>query len=584
MYSKLIIDTSNFYMRAYSVGQEMTNKMEDGSTLVTGGIYTFLRMVRSVESRFLDPKNGEVYFLFDNCHSGINRRKEIDPEYKSNRTKKDEGFYRSLDILQTILLNYKDNWFCVKKSGFEADDLVYPFIKEFLNERILLISNDLDWFRGVSDRVHVAKYEKAEGMDEPISLGNDVILLEVQRWIPINHEADLGATRVQALFDDTENEIHNCINHEFTLKVLPPSILLDGKVESIKVYTEYMDEPTYGLNTTGNFVSILGDETMEGEEEDVAKAQQLYGKDWLYVKQGDTYDKELELKDNLTPGGEAYTIHLFMEDYARPRKSWGWKVEGLQEGEYSWQGTADDIDYINKDYRYVNIVLETKFIWNGQVYFRYDRMPIKQYNTITVFYKPQNDENEYTCCGFSREDLSEKNEWGFHGNNNNTVYIPVGNCNSYNGATNLMKVNHNGNFWETFGYSAMGVAQQKGIFAKVINNGKVQGDNIRTDNDELESNPTCWYLPSRYEMEGLMLCSEYVITNIKVCESEEDDKLEWYWTSTVNNIDSGITSDTWAYRLPANYIPISNSRDRSKREKFNIRQARRFPEEYEYAW
>ena len=426
--------------------------------------------------------------------------------------------------------------------------------------------------------------KKAEGMDEPISLGNDVILLEVQRWIPINHEADLGATRVQALFDDTENEIHNCINHEFTLKVLPPSILLDGKVESIKVYTEYMDEPTYGLNTTGNFVSILGDETMEGEEEDVAKAQQLYGKDWLYVKQGDTYDKELELKDNLTPGGEAYTIHLFMEDYARPRKSWGWKVEGLQEGEYSWQGTADDIDYINKDYRYVNIVLETKFIWNGQVYFRYDRMPIKQYNTITVFYKPQNDENEYTCCGFSREDLSEKNEWGFHGNNNNTVYIPVGNCNSYNGATNLMKVNHNGNFWETFGYSAMGVAQQKGIFAKVINNGKVQGDNIRTDNDELESNPTCWYLPSRYEMEGLMLCSEYVITNIKVCESEEDDKLEWYWTSTVNNIDFGITSDTWAYRLPANYIPISNSRDRSKREKFNIRQARRFPEEYEYAW
>ena len=165
MYSKLVIDTSNFYMRAYSVGQEMTNKMDDGSTLVTGGIYTFLRMVRSVESRFLDPKNGEVYFLFDNCHSGINRRKEIDPEYKSNRTKKDEGFYRSLDILQTILLNYKDNWFCVKKSGFEADDLVYPFIKEFLNERILLISNDLDWFRGVSDRVHVAKYEKAEGMD-----------------------------------------------------------------------------------------------------------------------------------------------------------------------------------------------------------------------------------------------------------------------------------------------------------------------------------------------------------------------------------------------------------------------------------
>ena len=429
--------------------------------------------------------------------------------------------------------------------------------------------------------------KKAEGMDEPISLGNDVILLEVQEWIPIKHEADLGATRVQALFDDTENEIHNCINHEFTLKVLPPSILLNGKVESIKVYTEYMDEPTYGLNTTGNFVSILGDETMKGEEEDVAKAQQLYGKDWLYVKQGDTYDKELELKDNLTPGGEAYTIHLFMEDYARPRKSWGWKVEGLQEGEYSWQGTADDINYINKDYRYVNIVLETKFIWDNQEYIRYDRMPIKQYNTITVFYKPQNDENKYTCCGFSREDLSEKYEWGFidNGGNNTSIFIPIGKCDSYNGGNNLKEIFH-WNFAESFPNSAIGVAQQNGIFA-FINSSKQKdfGSNIRKNNsDEIEGQPTCWYLPSRYEMEGLMFCSEKVATNIKVCESEEDDKLEWYWTSTVNDTEAGTTYLTWAYRLPANYIPISNSRDRSKKEKFNIRQARRFPEEYEYAW
>ena len=165
MYSTLIIDTSNFYMRAYSVGGNMTNKMEDGSTLVTGGIYTFLRMVKSLENRFLEP-DGEVYFLFDNSHSGIDRRKEIDPEYKSNRTKKDDNFYRSMDILQTILLNYKENWFCVKKKGYEADDLVYPFIKEFSDRQILLVSNDLDWFRGISERVHVAKYEKAPGTDK----------------------------------------------------------------------------------------------------------------------------------------------------------------------------------------------------------------------------------------------------------------------------------------------------------------------------------------------------------------------------------------------------------------------------------
>ena len=165
MYSKILIDTSNFYMRAYSVCSGMTNKMDDGSTLITGGIYNFIRMVRSVENRFLSPE-GTVYFLFDNSHSGIDRRKKIDPEYKSNRTKKDEGFYRSMDILQALMLNYKDNWYCVKKAGYEADDLVYPLMKEFSNEKILLVSNDLDWFRGISENVHVAKYEKAEGMQK----------------------------------------------------------------------------------------------------------------------------------------------------------------------------------------------------------------------------------------------------------------------------------------------------------------------------------------------------------------------------------------------------------------------------------
>lgn len=161
MYSKLIIDTSNVYMRAYSVGASMTYSMEDGTTMVTGGIYNFLRMVKSLENRFL-KEGGSVYFLFDNSHSGIVRRKEIDPSYKSNRTRKDENFYRSIDLLQMILLNYKDSWYCVKKSGYEADDLVYPLTKEFSNDDILLVSNDLDWFRGISERVHVAKYEKDE--------------------------------------------------------------------------------------------------------------------------------------------------------------------------------------------------------------------------------------------------------------------------------------------------------------------------------------------------------------------------------------------------------------------------------------
>lgn len=162
-YDKILIDVSNAYFRAYSVGMGMTTVVGDGTTLITGGIYTFLKMIKTIESRYLDPKGGSVFFLFDNCHSGINRRKEIDPSYKANRSKRDDGFYRSIDLLHMILLAYKDNYFCIKKEGYEADDLVYPVVKEFPEDKILLISNDLDWFRAVSDNVHIAKYEKAIG-------------------------------------------------------------------------------------------------------------------------------------------------------------------------------------------------------------------------------------------------------------------------------------------------------------------------------------------------------------------------------------------------------------------------------------
>ena len=158
-YQKIFIDVSNFYYRGYSVGQNMSTIMEDDQEMVTGGIYNSLRMIQRVERDFLADK-GEVFFLFDNCHSGINKRKTIDPDYKSNRTKKDDAFYRSLDYLHLVLLNYKNNYRTVKVEGMEADDLVDTLSKSYPDDSILLVSNDLDWFRSINSLIHVAKYEK----------------------------------------------------------------------------------------------------------------------------------------------------------------------------------------------------------------------------------------------------------------------------------------------------------------------------------------------------------------------------------------------------------------------------------------
>lgn len=160
-YDKIGIDISNFYTRAFSIGQEMKVKKSDDTEIITGGIYITLKMLRKIEKEFLKP-GGQIYFLFDNCHSGINKRKEIDPDYKSNRSKRDDAYYESLDLLQLLLLNYKDNYFMVKKDGLEADDLVEPFTSLYSEDLILLISNDMDWFRSISKRVNVAKYEKGK--------------------------------------------------------------------------------------------------------------------------------------------------------------------------------------------------------------------------------------------------------------------------------------------------------------------------------------------------------------------------------------------------------------------------------------
>ena len=159
MYDTLVVDTSNLYMRAYSVGSSLTSQLSDGTEIITGGIYNFIRMINSLENRFLKESNGKVYFIFDNSKSGILRRKDIDPEYKSNRTKKDDLFYRTIDFLHSILLNYREGWFCVKCEGYEADDLVAPIVDTLKGEEVLLVSNDMDWMRSISEHVHVAKYE-----------------------------------------------------------------------------------------------------------------------------------------------------------------------------------------------------------------------------------------------------------------------------------------------------------------------------------------------------------------------------------------------------------------------------------------
>lgn len=154
-FNKIFVDVSNFYYRAY---YDVKNRLEQEETIVADTLTQALKMLNRIERDYLSL-NGKMVFLFDNSHSGINRRLEIDPEYKGNRTQQEQAFYRSLDFFHLVLMNYKDNYSVLKIEGYESDDLVKTLVEMNPKQKILLISNDLDWFRAISDWVHVAKYE-----------------------------------------------------------------------------------------------------------------------------------------------------------------------------------------------------------------------------------------------------------------------------------------------------------------------------------------------------------------------------------------------------------------------------------------
>lgn len=154
LYDKILIDVANFYHSSYSTAENMKYTLPSGEVVLTGGIYNFLRSLKKLERTQLQV-GGSIFFLFDNASSINGRRKQIDPDYKSNRFRKDPLFYRGLDFLHLILLSYDNKHFTVRSDGAEADDLVDVLCRSFRpDDKVLLASNDHDWARGIAENIH----------------------------------------------------------------------------------------------------------------------------------------------------------------------------------------------------------------------------------------------------------------------------------------------------------------------------------------------------------------------------------------------------------------------------------------------
>ena len=404
--------------------------------------------------------------------------------------------------------------------------------------------------------------------DKPVSLGDDVILLEVLPFKAMDVDHDFGPARIQAVFApdfDEEKYRFNCINDVFQVEVKPSLFRDNWKINipyTTTAYNKDFTETTYS--------TISGNEQMTH---------------WLYILKGDgTVTTEYECTDEEAQKGA--TITFVILDYAVYRP-WGW-------ADHKWNPTNDDIDHINNDVRWIDVTLTTTKGTDGSGTSRVDKMRITQYNTITVDFRHIEDgdpvdEDEIAICGFSRLDWGDmfvphpeegfvvmndpdvpdtkivdysgrqkeggykSSGWGFWDTAPAALYGNKTGSES-NGAENTKTIGEklyyigDENWLDRWNWSAPGKCE---ILFKRIENGQPVSD------DKTRTTDKCWYLPAAYEMEGLYkasLTSPSLEVNSTTSPTLLNGSLAGvsYWTSTTAGLQG---AKLWAQYLPTVYNP-----------------------------
>ena len=451
----------------------------------------------------------------------------------------------------------------------------------------------------------IGKYNPAEGVDEPISLSGSPIYLEVLPFqkLEVNHE--FGEARVQALFNpdfDEETKIFNCMNTTISVEILPPLTTIRDRVKSININIDY--NKTYAINDNGER-KLLSDIINEKYESDALLTSiQNHYQQWIHMKDADgKYTNNLDITQQVLENteNEPIKIEFLIRDYAMPRE-WGWDIDQ----ELPWTGSSDNSNAIAKimdDIRDIEILMTTNLKWDSdgdgiddKSSDRTDVLHISQYNTITVHYKNTQHPDDIAYCGFSREDLYDGTneyyedpylfDWGFQNSNNYNIYTQnapnaqEGSRN--NGSTNLYYIGGlvTTNWEKSWPPSAAAIAQYP--FRICQTDGTIEPD--YGDKEPISANVTyndritnCWYLPAMYELEGLMVMGA---NNSNPANLTFD---QFYWSSTCEN-----SYKTTAYACKTNpqtgYKPEYLTRSNENKQNAYIRQARQFPEKYNYAY
>lgn len=215
MKTTLIIDYNNLAMRNFFIKDIGFNTEEPNFNLWR---YNVFDQIYYAAIRFR-PVN-EVIIAVDSKDTW---RKLYYPPYKSNRKKDDdinwEQLYMEMDNFQKLL---KENipWKVIKASRSEADDIIAVLSNYIDNEKVVIVSNDVDFVQLSSDKIKVYNPSKKEIVDEPEDKENYI--------------------NTMALCGQSKDNIYNCKTPiDYPDSIRKPPL---GKKTAKKILEEGIDE------------------------------------------------------------------------------------------------------------------------------------------------------------------------------------------------------------------------------------------------------------------------------------------------------------------------------------------------------
>ena len=139
----VIVDVYALAYRAFYGYPELNNKNGEPTQVIVGFFKQFYSRVRNPE---------QYYPIFVADSAGSTYRKDMLAEYKKNRDKQDDKFYKQIDFILKICAQIGTVY---REPGYEADDLAACFIKQYVTDadECLLLTGDMDWLQMLARNV-----------------------------------------------------------------------------------------------------------------------------------------------------------------------------------------------------------------------------------------------------------------------------------------------------------------------------------------------------------------------------------------------------------------------------------------------